>query len=360
MDVSEIKFCNKTAFNIKNNREKSNIIKYIYDTYHLSINKSYFKFYNDSYLQNITKNEYFVNTLTQGTEYWLFLTRINNEKYSLFIDKKLQKNHTFPKMIITTLRFKDHLYNDTLFNGELVRSYKGNWTFLIDDLIVYNGRLYKQPSIEKIRKLHTILKTECILDNIIHICPLKIKHFFTLEDLNYIITDFIPSCNYNIIGLTFIPFLYNEQPIRFYFKLDKNTSKHNIQCFKASNSLETSIKQENYLLKNENTEILYSHLDLSYDSNTNKRLFTFQMNSTKLPNVYTLYILDNNKLIKHSIAKIDTLECGEYMRRIFQKKKQYLIDCYYYKMFNKWTPVDISKHKNPSNYMDIKTFLKSI
>ena len=58
MDVSEIKFCNKTAFNIKNNREKSNIIKYIYDTYHLSINKSYFKFYNDSYLQNITKNEY--------------------------------------------------------------------------------------------------------------------------------------------------------------------------------------------------------------------------------------------------------------------------------------------------------------
>lgn len=360
MDVSEIKFCNKGAFNIKNNREKSNIIQYIHDRYNVSINKQTFHFYNDRYLQNMKQEDYFVNTLTQGAEYWLFLTRIHNENYSLFIDKKRQENHPYPKIILSTFRFKDHLYNDTLFNGELVRSYKGNWEFLIDDLIVYNKKRYQKSTMDKIRKLHDILKNEYIFDNVIQLCPLKVKRFFTYEDLRFVINNFIPTCNYNIIGLSFVPFLYREHSIRFYFKLDTYTKKEHIHYIESINSLEASIQLEQELLKQTENDNVYLPMNVSYDMNQPKQLFTFKMKSTKLPNIYDLYILDNNQLLKHSIAKIDTLECAEYMRCLYKQKNEYVMDCYYNKTFSKWTPVDVSKKKHPSNYIDINTFLKSI
>ena len=44
------------------------------------------------------------------------------------------------------------------------------------------------------------------------------------------------------------------------------------------------------------------------------------------------------------------------MRDLFStEKKQYLIECYYYKDFNKWVPKCISK-KNINSYNEIKYY----
>ena len=45
MDFSEIKFCNKIAFNITNNRQKSDIIKNIYTKYNIELTKKNFKLF---------------------------------------------------------------------------------------------------------------------------------------------------------------------------------------------------------------------------------------------------------------------------------------------------------------------------
>lgn len=358
MDFSEIKFCNKIAFNITNNRQKSDIIKNIYTKYNIELTKKNFKFYSNKFINNLKDIEHFINLVTQGNEYWLYLTTINNENYSLFIDKNIQKGHTLPKIIISYFRFSPELYkNDTLFNGELIRSYSGDWEFLIDDLYIYKGKkLFNKCYIDRIKELYYILNNNYILDNYIQICSIKVKKLFTKKDLLFIKKTFIPKCNYKIIGMNFISSI-NNQNIRFYFNLSQINNRKNIMKFLENNdSLQDIMNEQEKILNdeinNENKQNILGQINKKY-----RKYFKFLVKITKLPNIYKLYINKNDKITKYSIAKIDTLEKAEYMRTIFKHKKEYIMECYYYKDFLKWVPVTISKHKNISNYIDIINYI---
>ena len=356
MDLTEIKFCNKIGYNITNNRQKSDLIEYIYNKYNLNINRSFFKFYSDKYLKNLKNNEYIINLFTQGTEYWLFLTTINNEQYSIFIDKNIQKGHLFPKIIIAPFRFHPNLYNDTLFNGELVRSYNGNWDFLIDDIYIYQGKkILNKRYLDRIKQIYTIFKTQYIYDNILQLCNLKIKKIFTKNELHFIITEFIPKCNYNILGLNFISL--DGVYIRFYFQLSNINKLNKIHFLKNTNSLEKIKYKQTELLKD---EIIINKKITNYNKNiySNKlKYFRFLVKHTNLPNIYKLYVNNNNIIKKHSIAKIDTLECADYMRKIFKDKHEYIMECYYYKDFSKWVPIHISKYNEISNSKNINNYI---
>ena len=143
METSEINFCNGKGFNIKNNREKSDILKDIYLNFEISLDDKYSSSYSDRLLRNLERYEYIISTITQGNKYWLYLTRICNENYSIFIDKKITEGHRFPKIIIVNIRFADTLYNNTLFEGELVKDFNNNWQFLINDILEYKNNQVK-------------------------------------------------------------------------------------------------------------------------------------------------------------------------------------------------------------------------
>ena len=370
MNFSEIKFCNKSTFIITNNRQKSDIIKNIYTKFNIKFNNKLFKFYNDKYTQNLKNNEYFINLLTQGDEYLLYLTQINNENYSLFISKNILKGYKFPKIIISYYRFDPYLYeNGTIFNGELVCSYNKTWEFLIDDIYVYNGKtLFNKPYIERITQIYNILNNNYIIDNFLQICSLKVKRLFTKKDLLFIIKSFIPGCNYNIIGLNFISSV-NNLNIRFYFKISKFFHKNfEINFLNHENNIENISKEllnNNFTKENNiktNIDLLLENIGNIPDINDEieKQYFTFLVKLTKLPNIYKLYINKNNKIVRYSIAKIDTLENAEYMRNIFKEKKEYFMECYYYKDFSKWVPNAISKNKNISDYKVISNYIQNI
>ena len=365
METSEISFCNGKGYNIKNNREKSNILKNIYDKYNIIIsnnNNDNILTYNDGLLTNLKKYNYLVSTITQGNQYCLYLTKIGNENYSIFLDTKVNENYKFPKLILVNFRFQEDLFSDTLFKGDLIKDYNNKWQFLISDILVYKGTIYNNYSlIDKIKLLYSILKNSYIKDSFIDICYLKIKRYFNYNELNYVIENFIPNSNYKILGIYFHPLSTNIRTIKFLFSfnLTTNTNNINYEFLKDNNSIQITKKNEykllNFIMEN----------NYEYDINSkildktiiNKDItFTFQTTKTKFPNIYNLYCLKNNKLRKFSIAKIDTLECSKFMRDLFStEKKQYLIECYYYKDFNKWVPKCISK-KNINSYHEIKYY----
>ena len=123
MEISEISFCNGKGFNIKNNREKSDILKDIYNKYNVIINNNDNTLtYNDKLLSNLKRYNYLVSTITQGNLYYLYLTKIGNENYSIFLDSKVNENYKFPKLILVNIRFHEDLFSDTLFKGDLILS----------------------------------------------------------------------------------------------------------------------------------------------------------------------------------------------------------------------------------------------
>ena len=157
METSEINFCNGKGYNIKNNREKSDILKNIFDKYNLTIENDNTITYSDRLLTNLTRFEYFVSTITLGNSYWLYLTKIGNQNYSIFIDNKLNENHKFPKLILVNFRFQEELFSDTLFKGELIKDYNNNWQFIIDNILVHNGSKIKNNILsDRIKLLYKI------------------------------------------------------------------------------------------------------------------------------------------------------------------------------------------------------------
>lgn len=365
METSEINFCNGKGYNIKNNREKSDILKSIFDKYNLTIENDNTLTYSDRLLTNLSRFEYYVSTITLGNSYWLYLTKIGNQNYSIFIDNKLNENHKFPKLILVNFRFQEELFSDTLFKGELIKDYNNNWQFIIDNILVHNGSKIKNNILsDRIKLLYKIFEKNYIIDPYIELCKLKIKRYFTYDKLNYLVNKFINTCNYKISGIYFHPINTNIKNIKFLFNHNYNTinlvKDINFEYLKDNNSLLISQKNEEKLLMqfiqndlNDNTTIKEKKINIIDKNNT----FTFKVESTVFPNIYKLYCLKNNKLSKFSIAKIDTIECAEFMKDLFLEKKDiYLIECYYYKDFNKWVP-KCKSNKPINSYIQIKQYI---
>ena len=104
--------------------------------------------------------------------------------------------------------------------------------------------------------------------------------------------------------------------------------------------------------------------------------YNFKVTACITPDIYNLYILDNNKEIFYDNALIDTYKISVFMNNLFRKikennnldlleesdeeeefentdlekyvdlKKSYIIECFYNKKFRKWVPRSLAKTNN--------------
>ena len=381
MEVSEISFCSGKGSNIKNNREKSKILEPLFNKYKLSFENTN-NIYSTRFQENLTKYEHLVSIITSGSNYWLFLTNIKNRNYSIFIDKKILDGHRFPKMVVTQFRFSPELFRNggTLFDGELIRNNRNKWEFMINDMILYRGKICKiYKYLDHVAKMTDILKTKYNPDYQIQLCSLSIKKYFTYDDFYHIIDKFIPQCQYRVSGLRFHSLNNNVRDMEFYFKkFDRNNGSADIECLQSNNSLKKSRKTALKLLSDiqlknedndddademENIMLLDMLNDLSYvEEFTEEKLFRFQMKKSDFDNIFILYVLDDqHQLQKHSIARIDTIECAAFANDLFKKtKSEYVnVKCYYDKKFKKWIPSEsYSSSKKPHTNQDIYNFVQ--
>ena len=75
------------------------------------MNENHFKYLNNPHL---------ISVKTVGTNYF-FLTKINNINCCFYIDRKIKQGYTCPRIISVKYLFDDCVFDDTLFDGELVK-----------------------------------------------------------------------------------------------------------------------------------------------------------------------------------------------------------------------------------------------
>ena len=266
---------------------------------------------------------------------------------------------------MVNIRFHEDLFSDTLFKGDLIKDNNNKWQFLISDILVYKRLVYKNYLLtDRIKLLYTILNKFYIKDDLIDICFLKIKRYFNYNELDYIVENFIPNCNYRILGIYFHPININYvKTIKFLFNFNSITNNYNINYEYLNDNISLQIAKKN------EDKLLNFIIENNYEYDINCRIFdksyinkditySFEVTKTKFPNVYNLYCVKNDKLFKFSIAKIDTIECSKFMRDLFSTKKtHYIIECYYYKDFNKWVPKCISNKNFINSYRNIKAYI---
>ena len=399
---------------MKNNREKKNIIDNIFNNFSIDLTSRNFVFSNK--LQNLlNQNKYFIRCITQGNRYFLYLTKFNNENYTLLIDSKLTDGYKYPKILIVNFGFDDSLYNNTLFSGELIKLKNNNWTFCIDDIHVYLNKNCKQCFKDRLKLLYQIFSKMYVYDPILTLFTIEINEYFNINDRNSIFQDYIPKLNYRIDGIQFVPneeklpiidlyFIKNNYSLRATWRssdnnnkssnidnnnnnkssnidnynnnkssnIDNNNKSSNIDNYnnnKSSNIDNNNNKSSNIYNYNNNKSSNIDNNNNNYKNikvsncknnnynNTNKKYLTLKKKKTTYQDVFNLHCYIEGTLKKHSIARIDSLECSEMVNKLLEKNSICEVECKYSQNFKKWIPVKKSE-SNICKFMDIDIYMK--
>ena len=199
----DISFCDKNALNLVNKEAKELIINEKLGSYDIKVTHKYANIINTRSLRFLSLQPHLISIKTIGANYFLFLTRINELNTCIFIDRKIKPGYTFPRIIATKFGFDDELFNDTLFDGEIIKDDDGNWMFLIGDMLLYKGQKQTCNIIIKFNKIYKLLTENYKNDPNIDICPLRVKKLFKYSEYGKLLTQFIPSLTYKIRGLYF-------------------------------------------------------------------------------------------------------------------------------------------------------------
>lgn len=199
----DISFCNKNALNLVNKEAKQFVMDKL-KTYGIDLKHKYANIINKRTLRFLSLQPHLVSVKTNGSNYFLLFTRINEINTCLFIDRKVKQGYTFPRIISVKYCFDNSIFNDTLVDGELIKDNDDNWMFLIGDLILFEGNNMSNTDIvNKYNTLYEILTNSYNETNEVDICPIRIKKLFSYKDYGILLTQFIPSLSYKVRGLYF-------------------------------------------------------------------------------------------------------------------------------------------------------------
>jgi len=377
MDIktSEISFCNKKALNIVSDKFKSFLLSNLREQYNISITDRNAHILNKKSIVNLSKNPHLISLKTIGNNYYLYLTRINEVKYCFFIDKKIKNGYTYPRIVSVKYCFNDDFFNDTVLEGELVRDYDNNWLFLIFDIRCYKGVNQKNVNlVNKIQNIYTLFDNYT-QDSDIELCQLQVKKFFNYSEFDEMMDNFILNLNYKIAGLFFNTLNMRHHNYLHFFP--RNNSNNNRTIKNSYTGASVNIPSNNQKRQEPNIKKYINHYNktlspkpviecenykkqnvtISNNSNNIKDTMVFTIKKTDKPDVYTIYCIKDNNLVKYGFACVPTLKCSKFIRSAFinsGKDVDVKVNCKYNSRFKKWQPESISSVFFPDSFDNIK------
>ena len=141
--VMDISFCGRTTDNVIKAESKKQVLDILEQRYGITIKDKQALILTDRNIKYLQLNQHLITLKTGGSNYFLFMTRINDVQCCFFIDRKVKEGYTIPRIISVKYRFDDAVFDDTLFDGELVKDKDNNWMFLISNLLVCKGERQK-------------------------------------------------------------------------------------------------------------------------------------------------------------------------------------------------------------------------
>lgn len=328
MMIGEISFCDQVGFNIKTDETKRFILDLLQRKYGLKIITKHFEKYEDRMFQNIQNRPHLLCVRSNGNPYFLCLIKLNFVNYCVYIDKKIQQGYSFPRMIISHFKFADELFEDTVFDGEMVKMNDGTWTYLMNDLIVLKGlHLNEHNLVKRINLLYDVF-LKSFQPDINDICKFGIKKYFKYDEGMNIIEKHINEVQYSCRGIYFKPLFlkFKDILINFNDELVKKVERTKYKDVKSFVLKEDRDKLCNNIINNETASISSESSDTSNKVNVGiskavdiESLETkcFNTRKTNLPDVYELY--DEN-MVMIGYPAVSSMQISKTLRETFKNK----------------------------------------
>jgi|LakMenEpi03Aug12_release.lakeMendotaPanAssembly.Ray.scaffolds.fasta_scaffold266744_2 hypothetical protein len=353
MHLGEISFCDKVAYNIKSDDYKKTVLDDLYNLFGFKVVQKHFDKFSEMSMTNLCKNPHLLTVRTNGNPYLLYLTKYNFANQCIFIDKKIQHGYFYPRMIIAKLWFDDSLFEGTLLDGEMIKTNDGSWEYIINDIISERRNDMNKVNIAKrATRLYEILSSMYIEDDTC-CCKIRVKKFFTYEQLPYIINEYIPSLDYTCRGIYFRPLYIKFKDVLMNFddNLIKKVIRTKYKDLQNTTFLTQDIvkaQDEKYCdsFSNESSEkefVSHSHPDskkaIDLKDNTVCKFF---IKKTNQPDIYELYGLSDTQT--NELACVPDLKTSKMLRSVFINSTltdKKLFTCSFSSRFSKWIPTSL-------------------
>lgn len=284
MHVGEISFCDKVAFNIKSDDTKRCILDYLDRKYGVKIvHKHFEKFSQDRSINILNQNPHLICVRSNGNPYFLYLMKYNLAQYCVFIDKKIQQGYYLPRMIIVQMMFDECLFDDTIFEGEMIKNNNGEWCYLVNDMLVCKGsRLHDMNHPKRMNLVYDVLEKHFTAEEY---DPFKIgvKTYFNYSELDKLFNDHIPSLPYTCRGVYFKPLYLKFKDILLNFD---DTLVKKVEKIKYTDTSKPFVLLNEVVIPQQHKDPLVQALSLISASNCSK---VFGVRKTGTPDVYELY-----------------------------------------------------------------------
>jgi len=295
--------------------------------------------------------------LNDCPNYFFLLTTIRNKRICCFIEKKKPLNEAI--VYQTRFRFKDELFEGTLFTGSLVMSEdkrnpereeitdffshvfssikcevsapakKNNWLFIINDLWIHSGKEVSSMLPQRIVQIQDLIGKDWYPDSKLDTCDFNVTNY-----RNYIsIEDFLKNQR------KFFPYGISDHKV--VFTCTKGIPGVDEYAVSLKNKIPKPLVSETISFKNGewNVQNIQPMADNEEKDQETKELF---LKMSDYPDVYWVFNPKNwNKLGAAMVKSLDESKC---LKELFKKLENSQVDylkltCQWIPEFEKWQPM---------------------
>jgi len=331
-----ISFSDRVAFNIKSNDHKDIILDQLKTLYNIKILQRHHHNLDNNNVNFILSN-HLMNLRSNGNRYYLYFTLYNNIETMYFIDKKIHPGYQRPRIIFGRGLFDKKLFKNTLLDGEMVKCKDNSWTFLINDIICYEGFYLNRKILpERLKIIYNMLEYQYTPDETIDLCNYKVKSYFNMykESIENIM-ELSNKLNYTCRGIYIWPYDIKYKPKLYNFDessvINVVRKTKDITEFQSMEPDKTVAKIDIVNIAKVETEII------NVLNNEEKILYIVK---TIEPDIYNVY--DNEDVLnkpKIGIALVQTLSDSKLLRNEFRDKNAITnikFVCVFVEKFKKW------------------------
>jgi hypothetical protein len=330
-----ISFSNRIAFNIKSNEHKDIVLDELNALYNIKILQRHHHNLDNTNINFILSN-HLMNLRSNGNRYYLYFTLYNDIEIIYYIDKKIHPGYQRPRIIFGRGLFEKSLFKNTLLDGEMVKCHDNTWTFLINDIISYEGNyLINKTLPERLNIIYNLLDKQYTPDITIDVCNYKVKNYFNMykETITHI-NELSKSLNYTCRGIYIWPYDLKYKPKLYNFDesnvVDVIRKTKDITEFKT---IDDNINDNINIPEKINIPIIQPSIKCEENQ---KFLYLVKTNE---PDIYNVHETDDVKIKSIGITLVQTMKDSNMLRMSFRDKNAMTVIkfiCYYNEKFKKW------------------------
>lgn len=352
MHTGVISFCDRIAFNIKSSDAKDVLLDELHSKFNIKILQKHWFRLDQHNQDHIARAPHFMMLRSNGNPYYMYFTTYEDVNQVMFIDKKVQPGYEKPRIILVRGQFDDTLFSGTLLEGEMVKDERGQWIFLINDLIGYqNAYLENEPLPSRLGKAYHLFKHCHRADPLMDVCQFHIKKMFPAVQSKWQeLLDLNASLSYTNRGIYLWPFFLRYKPKLMNF--DDSLIKKVVRkvkddpMFRESVPAPVSVPSINEHPQNSPVPVLppsSSAPPVVPPPPQQKGERKLYLRKTENPDVFMVFEEEHAKT-KMGTAHIPTLSLSKQIRLVFKDLNvvtsiSYM--CTFNPTFQKWMPVRI-------------------